>query len=142
VERFRRSAAALLLAAHGISHVVGIELLWKLDQPGLLRYEATVPAAGTFAGYAAGSLWLIAMALFLVSAWAVLRSRRWWITATFAVAVSLPNLLLNPQVGWVGVIFDGLVLGAVLLTVLRPPDDETIIAPRGRARVRGWLHRG
>jgi len=51
-------ATAVIIAAHGLVHLMGVSLLWKLGEPGRLRYADAVPAPGTAAGYLAGCLWL------------------------------------------------------------------------------------
>jgi hypothetical protein len=69
-------AAAAVMAAHGLIHLMGVALLWQLGEPGQLRYADAVPASGSAAGYLAGGLWLAAAVLFvaaaalLVAAWA------------------------------------------------------------------------
>jgi hypothetical protein len=37
-------AAAVVIAAHGLVHLMGVSLLWKLGEPGQLRYADAVPA--------------------------------------------------------------------------------------------------
>jgi hypothetical protein len=61
-------ATALVIAAHGLVHLMGVSLLWKLGEPGQLRYADAVPVPGTVAGYLAGGLWLVAAVLFVTAA--------------------------------------------------------------------------
>lgn len=37
-------AAAVVLAAHGLAHLMGVSLLWKLGQPDRLHYADVVPS--------------------------------------------------------------------------------------------------
>ena len=39
-------AAAVVIAAHGLIHLMGVALLWKVGEPGGLRYADAVPATG------------------------------------------------------------------------------------------------
>jgi hypothetical protein len=48
--RLAAVAAAVVIAAHGLAHLMGVALLWKLGEPGKLRYADVVPAAGSTAG--------------------------------------------------------------------------------------------
>jgi len=45
-------AAAVVIAAHGLVHLVGVALLWKLGEPGQLRYADAESAPGSTAGRA------------------------------------------------------------------------------------------
>jgi hypothetical protein len=38
---------ALFLALHGLVYLMGVDLLWKLGEPGDLTYEDAVPTPGT-----------------------------------------------------------------------------------------------
>ena len=61
-------AAAVVMAAHGLVHLMGVSLLWQLGEPGQLRYADAVPAPGSAAAYVAGGLWLVAAVLFVAAA--------------------------------------------------------------------------
>lgn len=82
---------ALLLLLHGLVHLMGVALTWKLGEPGALRYEDVTLEPGSLPALALGVGWLVATALFVVGAFAALRH---WVTAPvvwFAGAVvSLP----------------------------------------------------
>jgi hypothetical protein len=90
-------AAAVVIAMHGLLHLMGVALLWKLGQPGGLRYADAVPAPGSAAAYVVGGLWLLAAVLFVAAA-VLLMARRaaWRITAFAAVVVSVPVIGLMP----------------------------------------------
>ena len=60
-------AAVALIAVHGLVHLMGVSLLWKLGEPGQLRYADAVPEPGTAAAYLVGGLWLAAAVLFVAA---------------------------------------------------------------------------
>jgi hypothetical protein len=71
-------AAAVVITAHGLIHLMGVALLWKLGQPGGLRYAPAVPAPGSTAGYVVGGLWLAAAVLFVTAAVLLAAGRAAW----------------------------------------------------------------
>ena len=114
------TAAAVVIAAHGLVHLMGVALLWKLGEPGQLRYADAVPAPGSTAGYLVGGLWLVAAAAFVVAA-VLLAARRasWRVVALAAVAVSAPVIGLAPGQAIAGLVVDGVVLIGVAAGWLR-----------------------
>ena len=112
--------AAVIIAAHGLAHLMGVALLWKLGQPGALRYADVVPAAGSTPAYLVGGLWLVAAVLFVAAA-ALLAVGRpaWRPVALAAVAVSVPVIGLAPGQAVAGLVVDGLVLVLVAISWLR-----------------------
>jgi hypothetical protein len=109
--RVALAAAAVIIAAHGLVHLMGVALLWKLGEPGQLRYSDAVPAAGTTAGYVVGALWLAAAALFVLAAILLVASRAAWrLVAVTAVGLSVPVIALAPGLALAGLVIDGLVL--------------------------------
>jgi hypothetical protein len=74
-------AAAVVITAHGLVHLMSVSLLWKLGEPGQLRYADVAPAPGTVAGYLAGSLWLVAVVLFVMAAVLLVMGRPWRLAA-------------------------------------------------------------
>jgi hypothetical protein len=104
-------AAAVVIGAHGLVHLMGVALLWKLGQPGQLHYADAVPAPGSVAGYVVGGLWLIAAVLFVGAAVLLVAGRAaWGVTAVAAVAVSATVIGLAPGQAVAGLVIDGLVL--------------------------------
>jgi drug/metabolite transporter (DMT)-like permease len=90
-----RWSAAVLLAAHGAIHGMGFLLLWRLTEPGELRYTDSVPEAGSAIGFAVGLVWLLAGVLFVYGAWLLsVRAERWLPVVTAAAAVSVAPLAL------------------------------------------------
>jgi len=88
-----RWSAGLVVASHGFVHGMGVALLWRLAEPGSLRYTDAVPRPGSVAGYASGLGWLVAGLAFVVGAVQLVRhDDRWLATVTLAAAASLPIL--------------------------------------------------
>ena len=57
-------AAGVVIAALGLVHLLGVALLWKLGQPGQLRYADAVPAPGqAVAGLVVDGLALVLVAI-------------------------------------------------------------------------------
>jgi hypothetical protein len=113
-------AAAVVIAAHGMVHLMGVALSWKLGEPGQLRYADAEPAPGSTAGYLVGSLWLAAALLFVIAAF-LLAARRasWRIVALAAVAISAPVIGLASGQAIAGLVVDGVVLIGVAASWLR-----------------------
>jgi hypothetical protein len=104
-------AAAVVIAAHGLVHLMGVVLLGKLGEPGQLRYADAVPAPGSTAGYLVGGLWLAAAAAFVIAAVLLAAGRASWrIVALAAATVSAPVIGLAPGQAIVGLVVDGVVL--------------------------------
>jgi len=113
-------AGAPVIAAHGLVHLIGVAVLWKLGEPGQLRYADAEPAPESTAGYLVGSLWLAAALLFVIAAF-LLAARRpsWRIVALAAVAVSAPVIGLASDQAIAGLVVDGAVLIGVAGSWLR-----------------------
>lgn len=113
-------AAAAVIAVHGLIHLMGVALLWKLGQPGQLHYADAVPAPDSAAGYVVGGLWLLAAVLFVAAAVLLVAGRAAWrMTALAAVVVSVPVIGLMPGQAVAGLVLDGLVLVLVAVSWLR-----------------------
>ena len=114
-------AAAVVIAAHGLVHLMGVALLWKLGEPGQLRYADADPAPGSAAGYLMGGLWLAAAVLFVIAAvLLVARRASWRIVALVAAAVSAPVIGLASGQAIAGLVIDGVVLIGVAASWPRP----------------------
>ena len=113
-------AATVVIAVHGLIHLMGVALLWKLGQPGQLRYAGAVPAPDSAAGYVVGGLWLLAAVLFVAAAVLLVAGRAAWrMTAVAGVVVSVPVIGLMPAQAVAGLVIDGLVLVLVAVSWLR-----------------------
>lgn len=116
-EAVARWTAVVLLAVHGAVHGMGFALLWRLTEPGELRYGDSVPEAGSAAGFAVGLVWLLAGLAFVYGAWLLAHRAERWLTVVAAAAVaSLVVVALMPAETTLGLAVDvaALVTCAVL----------------------------
>jgi hypothetical protein len=113
------TAIAVVIAAHGLVHLMGVSLLWKLGEPGQLRYANAVPPPGTVVGCLAGGLWLVAALLFVMAAVLLAAGRPWRLAALAGVTVSVPVIGLAPGLAAAGLVVDGLILALVVVSWLR-----------------------
>lgn len=112
-------ATAVVIAAHGLVHLMGVALLWKLGQPGQLRYADAVPAPGSADAYVVGGLWLVAAVLFVTTAILLVAGRTAWrMTALAGVVISAPVIGLAPGQAVAGLVVDVLVLVLVAVSWL------------------------
>jgi hypothetical protein len=112
-----RWAGGAVLALHGLIHLMGVVLLWKLGQPGDLRYADMSPVAGSVAGLAVGVVWLAGAALFVFAAALLVSSRSGWRAAALAaVVLSVPVLGPSASMASAGLVVDAAVLLFVILT--------------------------
>ena len=109
-----------MVIVHGLIHLIGVALLWRLGQPGQLRYADAHPAPGSAAGLAAGSLWLVAGALFITAAMLLVTRRpAWRPVCVIAVLVSAPVLAMSASVAAAGLAIDAAVVVAVITSLRR-----------------------
>jgi len=107
-----RWVAAIFVALHGLVHLMGVVLLWKLAEPGGLRYADAVPVPGTAAGYVIGLGWLAAGAVLVVAAWLLaMRKPVWPVIALVGALLSSAVILVNPGQAYAGLIANAAVLG-------------------------------
>jgi hypothetical protein len=119
-DRLAVIAAAVVIAAHGLIHLMGVALLWKLGEPGGLHYADAVPVPGSAGAGVVGGLWLLATVLFVAGAVLLVAGRAAWrLTALAAVVVSVPVIGLAPGQTVMGLIADGLILVLVAVSWLR-----------------------
>jgi hypothetical protein len=112
-------AGAVVLAGHGLIHLLGVALYWRLGETGELRYADARPEPGSLWGLLAGGVWLLATALFLATAVLLLRrSAAWRVVGALAVLASVPVLLPMAADTGAGLAVDLGVLTAVLTAVL------------------------
>lgn len=111
--------AAIVIAAHGVIHVMGAVVLWRLGEPGDLTYADMSPEVGSWTAIPAGFVWIAAALVFVVAAVGLLARRRsWWWFALGGVILSLPVVVSNAQQAGAGIAVDSLllaVLGAVMV---------------------------
>jgi len=96
-----RIILSLILVAHGVAHLPGFVVPWRLASPPAMPYRTTVLGGSLELGAAGirvvGLLWLAAGLGFVAAAIAIFRGSPAWPTLTLAVA--LFSLLLS-VVGW------------------------------------------
>ncbi len=111
--------AAIVLVVHGLVHLMGVALQWRVAEVGDLRYADAVPDPGSPAGLLAGAVWLAAAVLF-AGAGSLLLARRpaWRIGAVGGVVASVAVIALHPGPAVAGLVVDGLVLLVVVGTGL------------------------
>src|SRR5690349_2690213 len=120
--RLAAIAAAVVIAGHGLVHLMGVALLWKLGQPGQLRYADAVPAAGSTGAYVVGGLWLVAAVLFVTAAvLLVARRAAWRVIALAGAVISASVIGLASGHAVVGLAVDGLVLVLLAVSIGKKP---------------------
>ena len=115
-----RIALAVLMALHGIAHLVGFAGSFQLASPGTIPYKTTILAGKLDIGgpgvRAMGVFWLLAAVAFLAVAGAALVSWPGWVLA--GIGVSLFSLLLcvvaMPD-AWIGAAINLLLVLALLV---------------------------
>jgi hypothetical protein len=112
-----RFAFAGLLIAHGIAHLVGFAVPWKLMSSAEVPYRTTILGGAIDVGHTGartlGVVWLIAALAFILLAGAVLAG---WNVRLWAFAMLALSMVLC-VVGWPEARI-GLVVNTVLLIVL------------------------
>lgn len=115
-----RPVAAVLMGLHGLVHLMGMQLLWKMGEPAQFTYADAVPSAGTTAGYAVGALWALACALFLVAALlGVTRRPAWKWFGIPAALISGGVVGLNVSMARIAMAIDVIVLLVAAWSIYR-----------------------
>jgi hypothetical protein len=114
-----RIALSIVLIAHGVAHLVGFVVPWRLMAVPEMPYGTTILAGaidiGDSGARALGALWLIAAVAFAVLGGALLAgvSVRGWLFALLGLSLALCAL------GWpearIGVAVNAVLLGVLLL---------------------------
>ncbi|MFC3984516.1 hypothetical protein [Streptosporangium jomthongense] len=122
-----RIGGGAVLFVHGVIHIAGFLLLWRITEVGELTYGRMVPDPGTAGGRLVGVVWLGAAALFCCAAVLLAVGRPAWApTVLAATALSLPILLADLSQTGAGVVVDVVVLtGTLLAFLLVRRDGET-----------------
>ncbi|MBW4033049.1 MAG: hypothetical protein HIU88_10335 [Acidobacteria bacterium] len=106
-----RLAAGVVIVGHGLLHLIGTSLLWRLGQVGDLHYGDMLPSAPPWVTVAAGTQWLAAAAVFTAAGIALIIGRGiWWWLTLGGVILSLPAVIMNAQFAAAGIVLDGLLL--------------------------------
>jgi hypothetical protein len=120
-----RFALSALLIAHGVAHLVGFVVPWKLVSTAEVPYRTTILGGVTDVGDASvralGVVWLVAALAFVLLGGAMLAgwNVRAWMFAMLALSIVLC------VVGWPEARI-GLVVNVVLLTVLLTMPDLAV----------------
>jgi hypothetical protein len=101
--RVLRLAGAVILCTHGLIHAMGTVLLWRIAEPGTLRYSDAVPDAGSTLGYFGGALWAVAGIGFCIAAVQLATRRSALVTTVSSAllsAVMISLMFANAPVGF------------------------------------------
>lgn len=113
-----RIVVAILFIVHGIAHLPGFVVPWRLATLSEMPYRTTILGGtfdvGSFGIRLVGILWLLAGLGFAIAGLATFRNSQAW--PTIALAVTLFSLALT-VLGWPGARI-GLVLNVVILSYL------------------------
>lgn len=115
-----RIALSILAALHGIAHLVGFAVPWRLVDSPDAPYTTTVLGGrldlGAAGIRAVGILWLLVAAAFVLSAALALTNRAFWLPTMLAVTtISLMLTLVNLPASRIGVPINIAILAALLL---------------------------
>lgn len=126
---------ALLLAAHGIGHLLFLANSWGIWKTGTARaalFGSVLNASQTAEGVI-GLVWLIPLIGFLISAWGYASDTRWWRTAALVSALISTALIilwwngLNMASAFPALVFDT----AVAVILLWQQNAELLHAANG-----------
>ena len=129
-----RRATAVLLALHGVIHLIGFVSPWRIATLEGFAYRTTVVGGAQDIGdvgvRAIGLVWLGLALGFLAAAVAVWRGKRWAIglTGVLAAISLIVGVLGLPETG-AGVVIDMAILGAVGLVRVRATASSAPGAP-------------
>jgi hypothetical protein len=115
-----RFALSVLMALHGVAHLVGFVGPWRFAAGATMPYKTTIFAGRIDLGDAGirviGLVWLFAALAFVVSAVGGITNKPWWIPTSIGVVVA--SLLLS-GVEWpearIGLFVNVLLLAALAL---------------------------
>lgn len=113
-----RIALAVVLAIHGIAHLVGFIGSWHLDASGGIPYRTTLLAGHVDVGdtgiRAVGILWLMMAIAFVVAAIGTAMGVDWWVKAVAVIATaSLALTILQLPEARIGLVVNLAILGAL-----------------------------
>jgi hypothetical protein len=123
-EPILRKLFAFFLAAHGIAHVVGFAVSWKLTDSDDLAYTTELFGglidAGSVGIRIVGVIWLLGAAAFVAAAlllWQ--RSQRAMQALLGATLLSTLLCLARPREAWIGLVIDLVLLAGIAAVELR-----------------------
>lgn len=114
-----RIVLAVLMALHGVAHLPGFLVPWRLASLPEMPYGTTVLAGRVDLGNTGirvmGAAWLAVALAFVAAAIAAATDRTWWMAAaTTAAAVSLRLSVLGLPAARFGIAMNLLILAALL----------------------------
>jgi hypothetical protein len=105
-----KTILALLLAAHGLLHLLGFSKAFSLGKEGAIRHDISPPL---------GVMWLAGAALFVTAAALVFAAPRWWwAPALVAIVVSQVVILAAWSDARVGTLPNAVILAVVVVAIL------------------------
>jgi hypothetical protein len=111
-------AIATVLFVHGVAHIVGLVVFWRLTELEEMPYKTTVLAGKIDVGDVGirivGLLWLATALAYFACALAVIPPLWWWLPATIGVTVFSLVLCIT---GWPDAQF-GLVVNLLIFVLL------------------------
>ncbi len=131
-----RIMAEVVLALHGLIHLLGFSVYWKLAEPEGFTYPETLLAGNLDADSTVirvlGILWLVGALGFVTSAICVVLRQAWW--QPFMLLITMLSLLLCALAfpdAWAGIVLNIVILAIVLTRlwlapVAASPDNEAV----------------
>lgn len=109
-----RLAVGILIIGHGLIHLIGTTLLWRLGEVGDFRYGDVEPSTPQWIAYFAGAEWLAAALVFIAAGIAVIAHRKIWTWVTLGgIILSLPAVIGNAQFAAAGIVLNVVLLGGL-----------------------------
>jgi len=114
-----RTGTIAFLALHGLIHLIGFVVPWKIASPEGFPYRTTILAGRVDLGDAGirsvGVLWLLAALAFVLAGAGLWAGQSWWWPLAIGVAIaSLVLCVLGLPDAWAGILANLLVLGFAL----------------------------
>jgi hypothetical protein len=111
-----RRFAATVLALHGLIHLIGFVVPWRIADIESIAYRTTTFAGaielGDLGSRLVGVAWLVLIAVFIVAAYGVWNARPWaWAITVAAAAVSLGLCLAGMPDTIYGIVVNTIILG-------------------------------
>lgn len=126
-----RILVAVVLAGHGLIHLMGVVSLWRLATIEQVPYGTTILSGAIDIGDGGvrivGLVWALAAALFVVSAWTVWRGSRSALgIVTVSAVVSLIVCIVGLPGSEVGVLVNVVILAAVVVRTRIGPSTPLV----------------
>jgi hypothetical protein len=126
-----RILVAVVLAGHGLIHLMGVVSLWRLATIEQVPYGTTILSGAIDIGdggvRVVGLVWALAAALFVVSAWTVWRGSRSALgIVTVSAVVSLIVCIVGLPGSEVGVLVNVVILAAVVVRTRIGPSTPLV----------------